>query len=190
MTNVVSESKKKDKPQKKRMGTNMFSRMNYQVQRGMKEIYTIRSLTLEEWMLIVEYFDHHCAYCGIKDTGDTRNGLVADHIVAAADDGDLILGNTIAACHDCNDTRGKSSWEKWVKKKNKDKDIAQMRIEKIEQFMIDYPYTGPKIGAMSRLTPDELEEYSRILHEWSILWQNARKLRNRVKERLKQELNV
>jgi hypothetical protein len=168
-----------------KVGTGMFSRMNYQVQRGMKELYSIRSLTIIEWEEIKKFFGYCCAYCGTKDTGDSRNGLVPDHLISAAEHGDYVVGNAIAACHNCNDRRGKKHWEKWLEYNFPD--TSKIRIKKINEYRELYPYSAPG-GANSRLTESELLEYNSILNDWEGIWSRAVQLRNQINLRKKSKL--
>lgn len=170
------------KSKRRTVGTGMFSRMNYQVQRGMKELYLLRNLPQVEWEEIKTFFNRECAYCGTPDTGDSRNGLVPDHLIAVAENGDFVLGNVIAACHSCNDQRGKKPWRKWLE----DKFLAEApdRISKIESYLECYPYLPPA-GPWDRLTESELTQYYSIMNDWQEIWLSALKLRDQVNARRK-----
>ncbi|MEF3313791.1 HNH endonuclease [Paenibacillus sp. GYB004] len=161
----------------KSMGNRMFSRMNYQVVRGMRELITTHELSPTDWSSIKEIFEHHCAYCGIADTGDTRNGLVPDHLIPASLNGDYLIGNVVPACHDCNDRRGKKPWESWLRQ-NYPAD-AETRVITIVRYLQQYPYTPPE-RPEERLTEEERQEYESILSEWGHLWQRARALRDQI----------
>lgn len=167
---------------RKSVGTGMFSRINYQFQRGMKELYLLRNLPLAEWEEVKTFFNHKCAYCGTPDTGDSRNGLVPDHLIAVAENGDFVLGNVIAACHSCNDQRGKLPWRKWLE--DKYNVAAPERISKIESYLALYPY-APPTGPWDRLTQSEMTQYYTILNDWQELWQRALKLRDQISARRK-----
>lgn len=165
------------------VGTRMFSRMNYQVIRGMKELYTIQELSAADWVTIKDYFDHRCAYCDKLDSGNPRDGIVPDHLIPASENGDFVIGNVIAACHDCNDRRGKKQWDRWLE--TQFPEFAGKRIQKIHQYLRQFAYVvidKPE----SRLIDEELQEYYSIMSEWELLWQRARKLRNNINKRVKQ----
>jgi len=182
---VINEPKAALTPTKsprKNVGTGMFSRINYQVQRGMKELFLLRNLPETEWEEVKAFFDHKCAYCGTPDTGDSRNGLVPDHLIAVAENGDFVLGNVIAACHSCNDQRGKMPWKKWLE--DKYNVAAPGRISKIESYLARYPYVPPA-GPWDRLTESELIQYYAIMNDWHYLWQRALKLRDQISARRK-----
>lgn len=172
--------------QRKNKGTGMFSRINYQLQRGMKELYLLRNLSKTEWEEVRSFFDHKCAYCGAPDTGDPRNGLVPDHLIAVAENGDFVLGNVIAACHSCNDKRGKKPWKKWLGDNYGVE--APERISKIETYLARYPYTPPA-GPWERLTESEMTQYYTIMNDWQELWLRAQKLRDQISAR-KSELKL
>jgi hypothetical protein len=164
----------------KTVGTRMFSRMNYQVVRGMMELITTQELSRTDWSCIKEFFEHRCAYCGISDTGDTRNGLVPDHLIPASQNGDYLIGNVVPACHDCNDRRGKKPWESWLRQ-NYPED-AEIKVKTIVRYLQQYPYTHQE-RPEERLTEEERQEYESIMSEWGRLWQRARALRDQIARR-------
>lgn len=169
---VVNASRKE-----KKIGTRMFSRMNYQVVRGMMELITTQDLSYADWSSIKEFFGHRCAYCGVLDTGDTRNGLVADHLIPASNNGDYMIGNVVPACHDCNDRRGKKPWEPWLRQFYPVD--AETRVKSILRYLQKYPYTRNE-RPEERLSKADLQEYESIMSEWGLLWQRARVLRDRI----------
>lgn len=179
---VENDAKAALKSPRRAIGTGMFSRINYQVQRGMKELYLLRNLSVTDWEEVKAFFNHECAYCGTPDTGDSRNGLVPDHLIAVAENGDFVLGNVIAACHSCNDQRGKKPWRKWLEDKYNEE--ALPRIAKIESYLESYPY-APPAGPWDRLTESELTQYYAIMNDWQGLWQRALKLRDQISARRK-----
>lgn len=162
--------------------TAQFSRMNYNVARGMKELVSRHDLKKAQWQMLLQLFDSRCAFCGRVDTGNTRTGLVADHLVAAANGGGLCLGNAVPACHDCNDHRGKRDWREYLEEQFPDD--ATPRIEKIEEYLRQYPYV-PTPNADSVLSLDESREYASILEDWAILWSRARVLKKQIHARLR-----
>jgi hypothetical protein len=157
-------------------GTRLFSRMNYQVLRGMSEIITIHNLNDNQWQTIRSFFNQRCAFCNCEDTGNPRTGLIPDHLIAASDLGDMVFGNAVPACHDCNDKRGKKDWHTWLEAQFQA--ATALRIERIEQYLHEFPYIQPT--PESRLTADELSEYNLLLQEWDSIWQRARLLKDRV----------
>ncbi|TKJ83783.1 hypothetical protein PaeCFBP13512_22465 [Paenibacillus sp. CFBP13512] len=163
----------------KRVGTGMFSRMNYQVQRGMKEILTIRDLSMRDWHEIKNFFNNQCAYCGIEDTGDSRNGLVPDHLIPAVDYGDYVIGNVIPACHGCNDRRGKKNWEPWLVANYPTQ--AEQRVAVVKEYLNKFPYDH-HLNPIEKLSPLDQQEYEAILKEWNIILNRAKNLRDKLKE--------
>jgi hypothetical protein len=93
--------------------------------------------------------------------------------------------DAIAACHNCNDRRGKRPWEKWLEANFPDTSI--MSIMKINEYRKLYPYAAPE-GADSRLTESELLEYNSIVNDWDGIWSRAVKLRNQINKRKKSKL--
>jgi hypothetical protein len=93
-----------------------------------------------------EFFEHRCAYCGMPDTGDTRNGLVP-------------------ACHHCNDRRGKKPWEMWLRQSYPAD--AEIRVKTIIRYLQQYPYKHPE-KPETRLTEEEWKEYESIMSELGI----------------------
>lgn len=153
--------------------------MNYTVQRGLRELYTEHTLNEEEWNEIIVHFGNKCSYCNVEDTGNSRTGIIPDHLIPAANNGDYILGNIIPACQDCNDTRGKKDWKEYIIKyfpKNSDE-----RVLKIERYITQFNYE-PAIPE-KRLENDEYQEYQSILNEWESLLKRATELRSKIQYR-------
>jgi hypothetical protein len=166
----------------KAVGTRMFSRMNYQVKRGMMELITTQELSRNDWSNIKEFFEHRCAYCGIPDTGDTRNGLVPDHLIPASQNGDYLIGNVVPACHDCNDRRGKKPWELWLRQSYPAD--AEMRVKTMIRYLQQYPYKLQE-KPETRLNKEEWQEYESIMSEWGHIWERARTLRDQITRKQK-----
>lgn len=159
-----------------------FPRINYHFKRGIKELLTEGTLSDVEWELILDRFGHCCAFCGIEDTGNSRTGLVADHLIPAIEHGDLIIGNAVPACHDCNDLRGKIDWRVFLF--DAFPDAAAERAGKIDSYLSEYPYSPPA-DPLDRLEPNERAEYLSILDDWDRLLARARTLRDEIKRRTK-----
>ncbi|ODP26020.1 hypothetical protein PTI45_04656 [Paenibacillus nuruki] len=162
----------------KKKSIKMFDRMNYQVKRGMMELLTIQDLNEKEWNEIKNFFNNKCAYCDIEDTGDSRNGLVADHLIPAANYGNYVTGNVIPACHDCNDRRGKQEWETWLFLHFPQ--TAVKRSKNIKIYLNKFPYTHHS-NPIENLDIEDQNEYNSILQEWDILLNRAKNLRNKLK---------
>jgi len=157
-----------------------FPRLNYNFTRGIQELLTEGGLSTSEWNRVLTFFQKKCAYCGISDTGNPRTGLVADHLLPAIEHGELVLGNTVPACHDCNDLRGKNNWRIFLQDAFPDE--APQRIQQIQEYLDSFPYQ-PVSDPISRLTADEQEEYRGIQDDWARLLTRARQLRDRIKKR-------
>jgi hypothetical protein len=165
-------------------GTKHFSRMNYHVLRGMRELLSHRSLTDQEWEQIKLFFENTCAFCGCEDTGNPRTGLVPDHLIPAVEHGENCIGNIVASCQKCNDHRGKKEWRSYLL--SEFKDAAPGRIAKIDKYLNLYPYTVSG-DPHEYLTEEETGDYSSILGEWDVVWKKACALRDRINKRRKRE---
>ena len=163
-------------------GTKHFSRMNYNVLRGMRELLSHRSLTSDEWVIVKEFFKNTCAFCGCDDTGNPRTGIVPDHLIPAVEHGEFCLGNIVPSCQDCNDHRGKKAWLAYLN--TEFPGDAEFRINKIEGYLEKYPYKVSD-DPHEYLTDEESEEYSNILKNWNEVWESARSLRDRINKRRK-----
>ena len=116
-------------------GTKHFSRMNYHVKRGMRELLSHRTLSSSDWTEVRELFANECAFCGCEDTGNPRTGIVPDHLIPAVEHGESCLGNIVPSCQDCNDHRGKKEWRSYLL--SEFTDDANDRIQKIEQYLLN-----------------------------------------------------
>ena len=163
-------------------GTNHFSRMNYHVLRGMRELLSERKLSKNEWTTIRNFFNSTCAFCGCEDTGNPRTGIVPDHLIPAVEHGENCIGNIVASCQDCNDKRGKKNWRTFIQEQFPSE--SQSRIAKIEQYLALHPYSIPD-SAHQHLTDEETSSYLEILNQWQLVWEKAVELRNAVKKRRK-----
>ena len=161
-------------------GTKLFSRSNYQVLRGFSELLGDATLCKAEWRIVRAFFGDRCAFCDIPDTGNSRTGIIPDHLVAAKELGVLCLGNAVPACHDCNDRRGKRDWREYLRRYHPQD--AKDREAKIDEYLQAYPYSPP-IDPHESLTADEKQEYLNLLSEWDTLWKRAQALRDKIKAR-------
>lgn len=59
------------------------------------------SVSVEEWLAIVETFDGRCAYCGVRDV------LVIEHVTPLSAGGTNTADNVVPACGACNHVKGK-----------------------------------------------------------------------------------
>jgi 5-methylcytosine-specific restriction endonuclease McrA len=61
----------------------------------------VSTLTAAEWLDILEYFGHACAYCLRTD-----RPLTQDHVVALSRGGEHTKENVVPACQGCNSRKG------------------------------------------------------------------------------------
>lgn len=59
-------------------------------------------VTQAEWVSVLEYFDHRCAYCGVHDK------MTVDHVIPLSAGGQNQVDNVVPACGSCNLVKGKS----------------------------------------------------------------------------------
>ena len=120
--------------------TSYFARMNYQVQRGLRELLSRSSISKQQWDTILDFFDHHCAFCGKAHTGNKRTGIVPDHLIPASKYGELCLGNVAPACHDCNDQRGDRPWHAFLSRFPAPQRKKQIALIRRRDTVQTYPY--------------------------------------------------
>jgi hypothetical protein len=166
--------------------TRHFSRMNYHVQRGFREILNERYINALEWQTILGFFDNRCAFCGATHSGNSRTGIIPDHLIPASAFGELCIGNTVPACQDCNDRRGDGNWLSFLQRPSNAGRSA--RISRIRAYLRKYPCKPIREPAQS-LSRHEHHEYLKLLRDWAVLWKRARDLRDRVDLRRKAESN-
>lgn len=65
------------------------------------------TLTLEQWMQVIKYFDNKCAYCG------RELPLEKEHFMPLSKGGPLTRDNIICACKRCNSSKGNTMYEDW-----------------------------------------------------------------------------
>lgn len=160
-------------------GTQYFSRLNYNVQRGLREIVApAHRISDQDWARVLCEFDSTCAYCGAISSAENR-GIVPDHLVAVTDFGELVSGNIVPACQTCNDSRGNKPWRTFLT--DRFPADAMSRIHRIEQYIAVHNYS-PR-SPESSLTPQELAQYDALVAEWSDFLARARRLQSSVAER-------
>ncbi|MEE9928554.1 HNH endonuclease signature motif containing protein [Microvirgula aerodenitrificans] len=160
-------------------GTKHFSRMNYNVRRGLREIVASdHKISDRDWKLILSEFNGTCAYCGEPASAENR-GIVPDHLVAVTDFGELVPGNIVPACQTCNDSRGNKPWRIFIS--NKFPVDANNRIRRIECYIEQHNYSP--CSPETSLTPEELSKYNALLLDWEAFLFKARELQSRVAQR-------
>lgn len=160
-------------------GTQHFSRMNYNVRRGLREIVAPdHRVSKQEWALALAEFDGTCAYCGATATAENR-GIVPDHLVAVTDFGELVPGNIVPACQSCNDSRGNKPWREFLA--NRFPADAANRVARIERYIAVHNYS-PRSPEAS-LSPEELVQYNDLVAEWASFLVKAQELQSKVAHR-------
>jgi len=160
-------------------GTNHFSRMNYNVSRGLREIVAPRqTMPDKQWKDLKQRFSGRCVYCDELATQENR-GIVPDHLIPIEQYGELVLGNTVPACQRCNDLRGKSDWKVFLETQFPAE--ASARAARITEYLQQYPYVS--VSPQQVLAADELEDFSEILRLWNELLGKAKTLKQNTELR-------
>jgi len=159
-------------------GTRHFSRMQYHVSRGLREVVAPRqTMPKVLWGHIKGEFGGRCAYCRQPATKENR-GIVPDHLIPVTKFGELVVGNTVPACQDCNDTR-EADWRHFLRRRFPKH--AESRIRHIECYLDRHPYRPPTLRAA--LSSDQRRAYLRLLADWRSLLKRAHRLRAAVARR-------
>lgn len=162
-------------------GTKHFTRMQYNVSRGLREIVAPRqTMQTAQWQRLKDEFGGRCIFCDGAETKENR-GIVPDHLIPVTRFGELVIGNTVPACQTCNDSRGDGDWRPFVRAKFPGNPEEQ--IGRIEEYLKQHPYHPP--SPETALSLDERAEYLQLLKEWDVLLQKARLLHSSAEGRRK-----
>ena len=63
------------------------------------------ALTPEEWIAILESYEHRCAYCGVRS-----DALQMDHVLPVSKGGPTTRENIVPACETCNKKKQANEW--------------------------------------------------------------------------------
>ena len=153
-------------------GTKHFTRMQYTVSRGLREIVAPRqTMSPAQWENIKVEFNGLCVFCGSGPTIANR-GIVPDHLIPVTLFGELVMGNTVPACQTCNDSRGDGAWLPFLRGRFPSNPEAQINC--VETYLKDHPYHPP--SPETALSPEEKQSYAQLLKDWELLLARARTL--------------
>jgi predicted restriction endonuclease len=155
---------------------NVFARLDYNVKRGLRKIYSIHSLSRNDWNEIKNFFNHKCTFCGKKEDGTAQRKLVRDHLFPAVENGDYVIGNIVSSCSTCNDKRGNQNWMKWLKKTYPSRYIE--RSSKIRKYLRTHKYKNHPI--LMRMNKIQIQKYEKILKSWVRVLKRAKTLRKQI----------
>ncbi|NMQ27997.1 hypothetical protein E4Q23_09645 [Candidatus Accumulibacter phosphatis] len=162
-------------------GTKHFTRMQYNVSRGLREIVAPRqTMPTAQWQHLKDEFDGLCVFCGSDATKENR-GIVPDHLIPVTRFGELVIGNTVPACQTCNDSRGDDDWRPFVRVRFRSD--PEVQIERIEAYIKRHPYHPP--SPETALSPEEQKSYAQLLKDWESLLARARTLHSSAENRRK-----
>jgi 5-methylcytosine-specific restriction endonuclease McrA len=86
-----------------RSGKKYFSIAN-QIRRA-RESRTKNTLTVKEWEILLEWYNHSCAYCG-KHKSSFNGVLHREHVIPVSRGGETSKDNIVPACGFCNSKKG------------------------------------------------------------------------------------
>lgn len=162
-------------------GTKHFTRMQYNVSRGLREIIAPRqTMPKAQWERIKSEFGGCCIFCGSAATKENR-GIVPDHLIPVTRFGELVVGNTVPACQTCNDSRGEKDWRPFIRAKYPGD--PEVQIARVEEYLSRHPYHPQSLEAA--LSQTEQESYLVLLGDWETLLAKARELHKSAEERRK-----
>jgi len=70
------------------------------------------TLTYEQWLFALQWFENKCAYCGAESVF-----LVREHLVPVAKGGGVTALNIVPACQPCNSSKGPKRAHLWIYEK-------------------------------------------------------------------------
>ena len=162
-------------------GTKHFTRMQYNVTRGLREIIAPRqTMPKAQWERIKAEFVERCVFCGSTATKENR-GIVPDHLVPVTRFGELVVGNTVPACQTCNDSRGEKDWRPFIRVTYPNDPEVQITL--IEEYLTRHPYHPQSLEVA--LSHSEQASYLALLANWESLLEKARELHKAAEERRK-----
>ena len=83
---------------------------------------------------IWEFFNYECAYCGKKLDKNKKEGHI-DHLISSSIGGINHISNRVLSCAACNEKEKLDmDWQKFLKSKIPDKDLAEKRKLKIIEW--------------------------------------------------------
>ena len=162
-------------------GTKHFTRMQYNVSRGLREIIAPRqTMSKADWSRVLEEFNAICIFCGSEGTAENR-GIVPDHLIPVTQFGELVLGNTVPACQTCNDSRGERAWRPFLRMRFPGD--AEAQIVRVENHLAKHHYHPPTLE--NALSAEERESYLALVQEWESMLAKAKALQSSAEKRRK-----
>lgn len=160
-------------------GTKHFTRMQYNVSRGLREIIAPRqTMSKADWARVLQEFGSMCIFCGSEGTAENR-GIVPDHLIPVTQFGELVLGNTVPACQTCNDSRGEKAWRPFLR--TRFPGDAETQIASVERHLAKHHYHPASLE--SALSAEEREAYLALVQEWDAMLAKAKALHSAAERR-------
>lgn len=162
-------------------GTKHFTRMQYNVSRGLREIIAPRqTMPRKEWLRVLHEFGGMCIFCGSEGTAENR-GIVPDHLIPVTQFGELVLGNTVPACQTCNDSRGERAWRPFLRLAFPGD--AETQIARVEGHLAEHNYHPASLE--TALSVEERAAYLALVQEWELMLVKAKALYGAAEKRRK-----
>lgn len=76
--------------------------------RRARESALVSTLTLEQWLRSIEYFDNKCVYC-LKEP----EKLTKDHFIPVSKGGEYSKDNIVPCCFSCNSSKNNKDFFRW-----------------------------------------------------------------------------
>jgi len=86
------------------------------------------TLTLEQWLSALQWFNNKCAYCGAEGVF-----LVKEHLVPVVKGGGRTALNIVPACWYCNSSKHIKRADKWIYQK-----FGMVEGQKIIDRIVEY----------------------------------------------------
>jgi hypothetical protein len=126
-------------------------------ERMLEECLSDRKFGKAEKLKVLEYFGDEsprCVYCG---STEVRRW---DHLVAVRSGGETVLGNLVPACAPCDNTKGKTPFDEFLRGRDLVREEAEERIERLRGYMAAFEYKVVPLD--ERLTDDESERLAAL----------------------------
>jgi len=164
-----------------RTQTGSFCYAKYQFKRSLLENALENNYTKEDYEAALKFFGG-CAFCG------SAKAPRKDHLVAVFECGDFIRQNVVPACQECDDSKGRDGYHKWMRNAISEKSLKvrckmtaseiEKRIKKIEQWQAGYQCVGEK-----ELFGDDYPKYLELLAKMDNLCEEAELIASRARAR-------
>lgn len=130
------------------------------VDRSLHEGLARRQFGRCEQQLVIDELGPDCVYCGSAEVARW------DHLVAATQNGESIIGNFVPACASCDDSKGSRPFQEWMKSSSPKSPLSRgvvdidLRVARLVTHQTRYSYVPVSLD--DRLTRDERDRLAAI----------------------------